>query len=375
MHSYFSDLPQRLQKLNWPLVGLIALLGVIGLAMMVSVGGGDVKEFALSQTVRFVFCFVLMLAVATLPLGFLLRYAYVFYAVGVVTLIGVDIVGHIGMGAQRWIRVGGMNFQPSELMKLAVILALARYFHMLALEDIRRFIALIPPLLILAVPAFFILRQPNLGTTVITVAVGGVIMFMAGVQWRYFIAVIAAAAAAAPVAFHFLHGYQKQRVMTFLDPQTDPLGAGYNILQSMIAVGSGGMFGKGYLQGSQGQLNFLPEKHTDFIFTVLAEEWGFAGSIGLLALFGMLLFSGLAVATSSRSTFGGLVAAGVTAFVFLHLFINVAMVMGLLPVVGLPLPFLSFGGSIMMSTMIGMGLLLNADMHGNQQASYSKEFS
>ncbi len=365
----------KLLLLNWPLVLLILVLGLAGLAMMVSAGGGSVTEYALSQGIRFVVAFILMLAIAIIPMRVLMQYAYIVYFIGLATLIVVDIVGHIGMGAQRWIRFGGMNIQPSELMKLAVILALARYYHMLALEDIRRFLALIPPLLILAIPAVLILRQPNLGTTVITVAVGGVIMFLAGVQWRYFIGVAVSALAAAPVAWHFLHDYQRRRVLTFLSPDTDPLGSGYNILQSMIAVGSGGLMGRGYLQGSQGQLNFLPEKHTDFIFTLLAEEWGFAGAMTLLGLYLLLLMSALSIASTSRTSFGALIAGGVGAFIFLHLFINVAMVMGLIPVVGLPLPFLSYGGSIMLSTMLGMGLLLNADLHRDSQVSQTREFA
>lgn len=365
----------RLRQLNWQLVALVGVLGLIGLLTMVSAGGGNVREYALPQTIRFVFAFGLMLALAITPMHLLMRYAYVLYFIGVAALVVVDVIGHTGMGARRWVQLGGMNFQPSEIMKLAVILAMARYYHMLALEDIRRFLLLIPPVLMLMVPALFILRQPNLGTTVIMVATGGIIMFMAGVQWRYFIGVIGGAAAIAPIAVHFLHDYQKRRVLTFLDPQADPLGAGYNILQSMIAVGSGGLFGKGFLQGTQGRLNFLPEKHTDFIFTILAEEWGFIGSIALLILYMVLLAAGLSVATSSRSSFGALVATGVSAFIFLHVFINCAMVMGMIPVVGLPLPFLSYGGSIMLSSMLGMGLLLNADLNRNHQVSVSKEFS
>lgn len=366
---------KRMKRLNWPLIWLITAMGLIGLMMMVSVGGGELREYAVPQAVRFVFCFFLMLGVAVTPMHLLLRYAYIIYFIGVAALVVVDVIGHTGMGAQRWVRLGGMNFQPSEMMKIAVILALARYFHMLHMDDVRRFIALIPPIFILIVPAIFILRQPNLGTTVITLAVGGSMLFLAGVQWRYFIGVAAAGIAAGPVVWHFMHDYQRRRVLTFLDPEQDPLGAGYNIMQSMIAVGSGGMFGKGFLNGSQGQLNFLPEKHTDFIFTVLAEEWGFGGSLILLALYGALLAAALSVAATSRSSFGAMLAGGIAAFLFLHVLINVAMVMGLLPVVGLPLPFLSYGGSIMLSTMIGMGLLLNADLHRNQQVSVSREFT
>jgi rod shape determining protein RodA len=269
-------------------------------------------------------------------------------------------MGHIGMGAQRWLKFGGMNIQPSEFMKIATILALARYYHSLHSEDIPRLKYMVPALLMLALPAVLILRQPNLGTTTILVSVGIIMMFMAGIHMRYFVGAGVGLLASLPVAWHFLHDYQKQRVLTFLDPASDPLGAGYNILQSMIAIGSGGILGKGFLDGSQGQLNFLPEKHTDFIFTMFAEEWGFLGSFLLVGMYGLLLLMGTVIASRSRSTFGALLATGVTAMVFVHVFINMAMVMGLIPVVGVPLPFLSYGGSNMISILLAMGLLLNA---------------
>ncbi|NDG05235.1 MAG: rod shape-determining protein RodA, partial [Alphaproteobacteria bacterium] len=279
----------------------------------------------------------------------------------------VDIMGHVGMGAQRWLRLGGLNLQPSEFMKLALILALARYFHQMHPEDIRRVSYLAPIVLMIALPAILILRQPNLGTTTILACVGLIMAFMAGVQWRYFIGMAVAGASALPLLWHFMHDYQKRRVLTFLDPSEDPLGAGYNILQSMIAIGSGGFFGKGFMQGSQSQLNFLPEKHTDFIFTMLGEEFGFFGCMLLLGLYGFLLLSCMVIATTSRSTFGAMLAIGVSALLFIHIMINCAMVMGLVPVVGVPLPLMSYGGSIMVSTVLAIGLLLNACLHRDQK--------
>ena len=252
---------------------------------------------------RFALAFFLMLCLAIMPMRMLMDYAYLIYFACLLVLVVVDVMGHVGMGAQRWLRFGGLNLQPSEFMKLAVILALARYFHQMHPEDITRFTFLIPPVIMIILPAILILREPNLGTTIILVTVGGLMCFMAGVQWRYFMAIGAAAVTGAPLAWHFMHDYQKRRVLTFLDPSQDPLGAGYNILQSMIAIGSGGFFGKGFLQGSQSQLNFLPEKHTDFIFTMLAEEFGFFGSFMLLFLYMALLASGMAIALRSRSTF------------------------------------------------------------------------
>jgi rod shape determining protein RodA len=358
----------KLAEVHWGIVANMLLIAVIGFAMMISAGGG-MSPWAWPQMARFALAFCMMVVLAVLPMRLLLDHAYLIYLSCLAVLIGVDIAGHTGMGAQRWLSLGGMNIQPSEFMKLAVILALARYFHRMYPEDIKRIPFLIPPVVMIVVPAILILRQPNLGTTVITVTVGGMMCFLAGVQWRYFIGLAVGALAAAPMAWHFLHDYQKRRVLTFLDPEKDPLGAGYNILQSMIAIGSGGLFGKGFMQGSQNQLNFLPEKHTDFIFTVLAEEFGFLGSVFLLLLYMLLLLYGFMVAANSRSTFGALLALGVTTMIFIHVLINVGMVMGMLPVVGVPLPLMSYGGSITVSTVLAVGLLLNAYTHRDQQPS------
>lgn len=351
---------ERLAEINWFIVAVASAIAAIGLLMMVSAGGGELVVYATQQFARFCFAFVLMIFVAIIPMRAVLDYAYVLYALCLLVLAFVDLTGHVGMGAQRWIKIGGFNFQPSEFMKLAVIVALARYFHQMYPENITRPLFLLPPALLILAPALLILREPNLGTATILISVGAVLCFLAGVQWRYFIGVGMAAIAAAPLAWHFLHDYQKRRVLTFLDPERDPLGAGYNILQSVIAIGSGGFFGKGFLQGSQNQLDFLPEKHTDFIFTMYAEEFGFLGGIILLGLYYVLITSGMVVAQRSKSTFGSMLAAGVTAMLFVHVMINIGMVMGLLPVVGVPLPLMSYGGSSMVSAMLAMGLMLNA---------------
>jgi len=356
----------RLFEINWFIVAIMTAIVFIGLVMMVSAGGGEFSPLASQQLGRFCLGFMLMLIVATLPMRWLMDYAYLIYFGCLLVLVGVDVIGHVGMGAQRWLRLGGLNLQPSEFMKLAVILALARYFHQMYPEDIKRVMFLLPPLLMIIIPAVFIVREPNLGTTMILIAVGGLMCFMAGVQWRYFIGIGVAIISATPLVWHFMHDYQKRRVLTFLYPQQDPLGAGYNILQSMIAIGSGGFFGKGFLQGSQNQLNFLPAKHTDFIFTIFAEEFGFFGSIILLLLYFTLLASGMTVAQTSRSTFGSMLAAGVTALIFVHVLINVGMVMGMLPVVGVPLPLMSYGGSIMVSSVLAVGLMLNAYTHRDE---------
>lgn len=366
MRTYHHTPLAKFAEVNWFIVGVMAAIVAIGLAMMFSAGGGENTQYFTQQLSRFFLAFTLMLVLALMPMRLLMDYAYVIYIGCLLVLIVVDVVGHIGMGAQRWLKVGGLNLQPSEFMKLAVILVLARYFHQIHPEDIKKLPVLLVPALIIILPAIFILRQPNLGTTTIMVGVGVIMCFLAGVQWRYFIGAALAAVATTPVLWHFMHGYQKKRVLTFLDPQADPLGAGYNILQSMIAIGSGGLLGKGYLQGSQSQLNFLPEKHTDFVFTMLAEEFGFFGSMCLLLLYIALLGAGMMVALRSRSTFGAMVAAGVVALLFIHILINCGMVMGLMPVVGVPLPFMSYGGSIMLSAVCAIGLLLNAFVHRNE---------
>ncbi|MEQ1789664.1 MAG: rod shape-determining protein RodA, partial [Rickettsiales bacterium] len=370
-HSHNSSIAKnplaRLAGINWFIVLLVIIITSVGLAMMFSAGGDDNGTLYLSQQFsRFAFAFIIMLIIAIFPMNILMKYSYLAYFGCLLTLVIVDISGHIGMGAQRWVKLGGLSVQPSEFMKLTVILVLARYFHQLHHDDIKRIPFIIIPLLIIALPAFFILRQPNLGTTAILAVVGLIMCFLAGIQWRYFIGATIAIISAMPVLWHFMHGYQKRRVLTFLDPQQDPLGAGYNILQSMIAIGSGGLLGKGYLQGSQSQLNFLPEKHTDFIFTMFAEEFGFFGSITLLLLYMLLLGAGMMVALRSRSIFGAMVAVGVVALLFIHILINCAMVMGMLPVVGVPLPLMSYGGSIMLSSVFAIGLLLNSYINRNE---------
>ena len=353
----------RFAQLHWLLVLFMSLMALLGFAMMYSAAGGSFSPWASRQVLRFAFAFALMMGIALTPAASLMRYAYLIYFVCLSLLVAVEIAGFIGMGAKRWVDVGGVNLQPSELMKLAVILALARYYHTVNPQQVSRLALLLPPILIVMVPAAFILRQPNLGTATILIGVGSILCFMAGVRVRYFLIVIALVLAAAPVGWHFLHDYQKQRVMTFLHPEDDPLGAGYNIMQSIIAIGSGGFFGKGFLQGSQSQLDFLPEKHTDFIFTMIAEEFGFVGCCFVLSLYLILIGYGIAIALRCRHTFGSLMSLGVSAMLFIHIMINMSMVMGLIPVVGVPLPLLSYGGSIMISMLMGFGLMQNAYVH------------
>jgi len=349
----------RAQSMHGGMLIVIVLLCLLGLAMQYSAAGGEFRVFALKQSVSMVLGLVMMVVIAVTPTPVLMRSAYFFYAACVVMLVIVEVMGIIGMGAQRWIGVGAFNIQPSELMKLGIILALARYFHTAPMESTRHYILLLVPLILTLLPVGLILKQPNLGTATIVSFIAFSLCFMAGIRWQYFAVAIGGVAAAVPVAYHFLHDYQKRRVRTFLDPDSDPLGAGYNIIQSKIAIGSGGLTGKGLLQGSQGQLDFLPEKQTDFIFTMLAEELGFSGAVVLLALYGALLMFALMLAVRCRHQFGRLIAAGVAAMLFVHIFINMAMVMGMIPVVGVPLPFLSYGGSFMLATLMACGLLMH----------------
>ncbi len=291
------------------------------------------------------------------------RYAYVLYFLALALLVAVEVAGYVGMGAQRWISLGFVNVQPSELMKIFLILALARYFNASAIEDIGRISSLIVPIGLIVAPSILILRQPDLGTAIMVMMSGGAVMFLAGVRLWKFAVIGVSGLAAAPVAWQFLHEYQKKRVLTFLNPETDPLGAGYHIIQSKIALGSGGMTGKGFMLGPQSHLHFLPEMQTDFIFTMLAEEMGLVGGLALIILYALIITYGIIISVKARNQFGRLVAGGITTTFFLYVFINIAMVTGLIPVVGVPLPLVSYGGTVMLTLMIGFGLVIGVGVH------------
>lgn len=353
----------RLVRINWLFVLLVALIAGIGFAMLYSAANGSLEPWASRQMIRFGAGLVLMFAVALVDIRFWLRWAYAIYIGALLLLAVVELIGESGMGATRWLDVGLLQLQPSELMKIALILAMARYFHGLRGEQISRWRCFLLPGLLAVLPVGLVLRQPDLGTAIILVLIAATLLFLAGVKlWKLGI-LSALALGAVPVAWHFLKDYQKKRILTFLDPEQDPLGAGYHILQSKIALGSGGIFGKGFLQGSQSHLNFLPEKQTDFIFTMLAEEFGMAGAFALLALYLVLVALGVLIGLSSASLFGRLLALGIMTTFFLYVFINIAMVMGLIPVVGVPLPLISYGGSAMVTLLLGFGFVLNAAVH------------
>lgn len=354
---------QKLWQISWSLVFLLILLAAIGFAMLYSAASGEWDPWASRQAIRFGIGLVLMIAVAVTDIQVWMRYAYTLYFLVLALLISVEVMGVIGMGAQRWISLGFIQLQPSEIMKITLVLALARYFHGATLEDIARPTRLVVPLMLLVAPVILVLRQPDLGTAIMLSMTAGVIFFLAGVRAWKFAVVIGAALAALPVAWTFLHSYQKKRILTFLDPESDPLGAGYHILQSKIALGSGGMFGKGFLNGTQSHLNFLPEKQTDFIFTMLAEEFGMAGGLILIGIYILVIIYGFAVSLRVRNQFGRLISLGIIGTFFFYVFINIAMVMGLVPVVGIPLPLVSYGGTAMLSLMIGFGFVMCAYVH------------
>ena len=356
-------LAQKFLQLNWGLMFLLLLVSSVGFAMLYSAAGGDFEPWAMRQMVRFAVSGCLMILVAMVDLRIWMRYAYLIYGVGLLMLIWVDVAGVIGMGAQRWIHLGPLSLQPSEIMKVAIVLVLARYFHGLSHEQVGRPQYLVWPLMLVVMPAGLVLVQPDLGTATMLTLTGGMLFLLAGVRLWKFAVIIAAAGAALPIAWGFLRYYQKQRILTFINPESDPLGSGYHIMQSKIALGSGGIFGKGFLEGSQTHLSFLPEKQTDFIFTALAEEWGIVGGLTLLALYTLIIVYGYAIALRSRSQFGRLLALGLTSMFFLYVFINVAMVMGLLPVVGVPLPLVSYGGTSMLSLLFSFGLVMGVYVH------------
>jgi rod shape determining protein RodA len=360
------SLSQKLWRLNWLFVLVLLATASVGFAMLYSAANGSLEPWAGRQILRFSIGIGLMLLVAMTNLRIWLKYSYVLYLVALVLLGAVELGGTIGMGAQRWIDLGAVNLQPSELMKVALVLALARYFHGSNIEEIGRPLFLLPPMLMVAAPTMLVLRQPDLGTAVMLVIGSGAIFFVAGVRIWKFAVLLVATLISAPISWQFLREYQKQRVLTFLNPESDPLGSGYHIIQSKIALGSGGLFGKGFMQGSQSHLSFLPEKQTDFIFTMLAEEFGLIGGLVLLGLYILILAYGFSIANSSRNHFGRLVSMGVTTTFFLYVFINIAMVMGLIPVVGVPLPLVSYGGTAMMTLLFGFGLLLSVHINRDE---------
>ena len=365
--------PTGLRKilfLNWPLALLLSSVACVGFLMLYSVAGGSFKPWAEPQMKRFAVGLVLMVAIGMTPIWFWRSIALFCYGVTVILLIAVDLFGEEGKGAQRWIDLGFMRLQPSELMKITLVMFLAAYYDWLPPEKKSRPLWVLLPIAIILLPTALVIQQPDLGTSLLLVMAGGGIMFLAGVHWAYFTAVITSGVGLIVAVFQsretswqLLNNYQYRRIDTFIDPSADPLGAGYHITQSKIALGSGGWTGRGFMQGPQSRLNFLPEKHTDFIFTTLAEEFGFVGGISLLAIYLLVIFFCIASALANRDRFSSLLILGIALNFFLFFSVNMAMVMGLIPVVGVPLPLVSYGGSAMLVLMLAFGLVQSAHVH------------
>jgi rod shape determining protein RodA len=356
--------------LNWALLILLVTVAGTGFLMLYSVAGGSLNPWAEPQMKRFALGLVAMVGIAMVPIWFWRNVSALAYLTAVVLLVAVEFVGVTGMGAQRWIDLGFMRLQPSEVMKIALVMVLAAYYDWLDIDKVSRPLWIIPPLVLILAPTALVLKQPDLGTALLLLAGGGIVMFLAGVSWWYFGAVVAGAGALVWSVFasrgqswQLLEDYQFRRIDTFLDPASDPLGAGYHITQSKIALGSGGLTGRGFMQGTQSRLNFLPEKHTDFIFTTLAEEFGFVGGIGLLSLYGLIILFCIAAAMAMRDRFSQILTLGIAATLFLFFAVNMSMVMGLAPVVGVPLPLVSYGGSAMLVLMAAFGLVQSAHVH------------
>jgi len=361
---------RKLLYLNWPLALLLTATAGIGFLMLYSIAGGSYTPWAEPQIKRFAIGFAIMITIAMVPIWFWRSIAGVAYATSLILLIAVEFFGFVGMGAQRWIDLGFMRLQPSELMKVTLILMLAAYYDWLNPTLKSRLFWVIIPLLLIAFPVALVLRQPDLGTSILLLAAGGGLMFLAGVHWAYFAAVVASGFGLVTCVFksrgtswQLLEDYQYRRIDTFINPASDPLGAGYHITQSKIALGSGGWTGRGFMQGTQSRLNFLPEKHTDFIFTTLAEEFGFIGAFSLLTLYTLIVLFCVVSALANKDRFSSLLTLGIALNFFLFFAVNMSMVMGLAPVVGVPLPLVSYGGSAMLVLMLAFGLIQSAHVH------------
>lgn len=359
------SLKEKFFNLNYGYIFCIFLLAAVGIVTLYSAANGHWNPWASKQLLRFGVSVGLMLFLAVVDIKLYMKYSYVAYFGVLLLLIAVEVGGHIGMGAQRWIDLKVFKLQPSELMKITLVLALAKYFHGCSLNEIQSIRGIIAPALMALFPAALIILQPDLGTALMLMFTTMVIFFVIGVQWWKFALAGLAAVISAPIAWHFLHDYQKNRVLTFLDPERDPLGTGYHIIQSKIALGSGGVFGKGFLNGTQSHLNFLPEKHTDFIFTMFSEEFGMIGGVLMILLNLVIIAYGYVFAFRTTSYFAKLVVIGLNTNYFMYVFINIAMVLGLLPVVGIPLPLISYGGTVMLSVMASFGIMLCMDVNRN----------
>lgn len=362
-----SVVPAPIADFPWQVIVPLSALVVFGAAVLYSAAGGSMSPFASSHLLRFAVFLAMALVMSFASRDLVKWAAYPLYIVVLVLLMAVELIGAVGGGSQRWLNIGPLVLQPSELMKPAIVLVLASFYHTLPPGEMGGWRSIIPAGVLIALPVGLVLMQPDLGTTLAIIFGGAAVIFLAGLPIRWFAGAGLAALVAAPMAYFFaLQEYQQRRVTTFMDPESDPLGAGYHITQSKIAIGSGGISGKGFGQGSQSHLNYLPEPHTDFVFATMAEEWGLIGGLAVLLVFGIVLRWGLSVARRAQDRFSALLAGGMTATIFFYASINLMMVMGFAPVVGIPLPFMSHGGSSMMTNMICIGTLMMIDRWNRQ---------
>ena len=357
---------QKFKNFDYILLGCILCLGFISLATMYSTDGGKILFHTKSHFFKLIIFTIMMLIFSFINIKFWFSIGYLSYVVVVGLLIWTYFFGIKSSGSQRWMDLYFLNLQPSELMKICIILCLAKYFHRMKLERVNSLYAILTSLIVILLPMGLVIVQPDLGTSLLISMSGLAVLWFAGINHKYFIYTIIGFLISLPFIISFLKPYQKLRVLTFLNPDRDPLGAGYQIIQSKIAVGSGGFFGKGFLKGTQSYLEFLPEKHTDFIFTLFSEEFGFVGSVFLLLIYAIIIYRIVAVGAKSRSYFAKLFCYSFAAAIFLYITINMSMVLGLLPIVGSPLPIMSYGGSSMLATMIGFGIVMSAKVHSQQ---------
>ena len=356
---------QKIKHLNYLLIFLLILLSFIGAAGLYSAADGSYQPWASRHLIRFYVFLLMAIVISIIDIKLIYKYCYLFFIISLLLLISVEIIGVLGKGATRWIRIFGLSVQPSELVKITIILALAKFYHDIKFENVKKISYLFFPFLILIIPFIFVLIQPDLGTSLSIIMLGIFILFLAGIRlWKFILGFIATVISI-PILLQFIKPYQKERIISFLNPENDPLGQGYQLIQSKIALGSGGATGKGFLQGTQSYLEYLPEKQTDFIFTLIGEEFGFLGTIFIISLFILLIAVCYFISIKCFHSFGKILVLGVASNIFIYVFMNIAMVSGLLPVVGIPLPLISYGGSVMLSIMISMGLILNVDLNYN----------
>ena len=360
---------QKVRNLDILLILSILALGIVGVISMYSSDGGQFSYHTKSHIIRFVIFFLLMFILSFVRIKFWHDLGYFFYVIIVLLLIYASFYGITASGSQRWISLYFINLQPSELMKIAVIVCFAKYYHRMQISSANKFRNLISPIIILLIPIVLVLSQPDLGTSILIALSGLVVIWLSGVNIKYFIYSGLALIISAPFVISFLKPYQKLRILSFFDPERDPLGAGYQIIQSKIAVGSGGMWGKGYLKGTQSYLEFLPEKHTDFIFTLFSEEFGFVGSLALLVVYSIMIYRIISIGSIARSFFAKLYCYGFGSAIFIYVVVNMSMVLGLLPIVGSPLPIMSYGGSSMLATMVGLSIVMSSKIYHRQLIS------